>query len=155
MGWNAHRDGRRKYAYGLPGKRATLRSAFGSEIRGSYSLLGACSLEGMSLDACELVNTTDNAIDGPRFLKWVEEKLVRLLICVKRNGHHGSFFFLRCPLLQVPIIRPFPAKNSVVIADNCSFHHCDEFVRLIEAAGGRVLYLSAYRQVTRVVACAS
>jgi hypothetical protein len=85
MGWNAIRDGRRKYGYAMPGKRVpTMRSAFGKEVKGSYSLLGACSLEGMSLDACELVNTTDTAIDGPRFLKWVEEKLVRLLICVKQ-----------------------------------------------------------------------
>jgi hypothetical protein len=120
MGWNAKKDGRRKYGYARRGERATMSLALGPETRGRFSLLGACTLEGMSLEACELVETTDEAINGRRFLKWVREKLV-------------------------PMIRPFPAVNSVVIADNCSFHHNKAFIALVEAAGGKVLFLSAYR----------
>ena len=47
-------------------------------------------------------------------------------------------------LAQLPHIKPFPGKRSVVILDNAKIHHTHEFVRLVNEAGGMVLYTPPY-----------
>ena len=52
---------------------------------------------------------------------------------------------LMCSLrAQLPHIKPFPGKRSVVILDNAKIHHTHEFVRLVNEAGGMVLYTPPY-----------
>jgi hypothetical protein len=47
-------------------------------------------------------------------------------------------------LSQIPHIRPFPGKRSVVVLDNARIHRCRAFVRMVNRAGGMVLYLPPY-----------
>ena len=50
--------------------------------------------------------------------------------------------FVRDKLL--PHINPYPHKHSVIVIDNCSFHHNIMFRELVEATGAIILYLPAY-----------
>ena len=42
---------------------------------------------------------------------------------------------------QVPHVNCYPGRRSVVILDNASIQKCYDFVRMINEAGGIVLYL--------------
>ena len=46
----------------------------------------------------------------------------------------------------IPILNPFNGSNSlsVVIMDNCSIHHVDQVINLIEAAQVKLIFLPPY-----------
>ena len=49
-----------------------------------------------------------------------------------------------CLALQLPHVKPFPGKRSVIIMDNASIHHCPELLPLVNAAGAILLYTPPY-----------
>ena len=58
----------RPYGWGPSGEDVCVPRALGG---GSYSFMAACNCRGMILEACQLLNTKDCAIDGDRFIRWV------------------------------------------------------------------------------------
>lgn len=87
--------------------------AFGKrpKSRGSnISMTGAVRLSGV-----EAFSMYDGAVDGPRFLSFLDVHLV--------------------PKLRI---------GDVVVMDNCRTHHVDQVVSKIESAGASVLYLPPY-----------
>ena len=108
------RDALRRFGYSLRGKRATSQKLL---VRGQrVSAVGILSAEGI-LD-CHIVAGTVNA---DSFEEFVEQSLVRHLM-------------------------PFNGVNShsIVVLDNCSIHHVDHIVNLIESMGVLVLFLPPY-----------
>ncbi len=109
------RDALRKYGYSLRGKRATSQTLF---VRGQrVSAVGVLSAAGM-LD-CHIVPGTVNA---DSFEEFIEKSLL------------------------LPHLMPFNGINphSIVVLDNCSIHHVDHIVSLIESVGVLVLFLPPY-----------
>ena len=49
------------------------------------------------------------------------------------------FDFVRGTLLSE--MQPFPAKNSVLVMDNCSIHHVAQVEDLLESSGIVVIFL--------------
>lgn len=96
----------------------------------SYTMLGACDIEGFIPEACELVrrkrNTNDpdeeaGTIDANRFVEWVEFKLVPTL---------GSY--------------ALGEARSIVVMDNASIHNDPRVLELVLGAGAVLVYQSAY-----------
>ena len=44
----------------------------------------------------------------------------------------------------VPHMLPFPATKSIIIMDNCSIHHVDEVIGLLNSVGILVIFLPPY-----------
>lgn len=89
-----------------------------------FTAICACNLLGYVLPACEVIELEPHVgVDGARFLRWVQEKLVPQL---------GSYMA--------------GARNSVVVMDNASVHksHIKEVVAAIRAKGAVVEFLSPY-----------
>jgi len=108
------RDSLRKFGYSLRGKPARPRKL---SVRGKWvSAIGVLSTSGM-LD-CHIVEGTVNA---DRFEEFVERSLL-------------------------PHLCPFNGINpqSVVVMDNCSIHHVERVVELIESTGALVIFLPPY-----------
>ncbi len=108
------RDSLRRFGYSLRGKRATSQKLL---VRGQrVSAVGVLSAQGI-LD-CHIVTGTVNA---GSFEEFIEQSLL-------------------------PHVMPFNGINphSIVVLDNCSIHHVDHIVRLIESMGVLVLFLPPY-----------
>lgn len=108
------RDTLRRFGYSLRGKRATSQKLL---VRGQrVSAVGVLSAEGI-LD-CHIVAGTVNA---DSFEEFVEQSLL-------------------------PHLMPFNGTNphSIVVLDNCSIHHVEHIVNLIESMGVLVLFLPPY-----------
>ena len=108
------RNARRKFGYSLRGFPA---KDFKFLSRGRrYSAIGA--LTTTCLLDCYIVEGT---VDGDVFYNFVQSTLLPYLLPF--NG-----------------INP----NSVVVLDNCSIHHLDDVVSLIQSVGALVVYLPPY-----------
>ena len=46
--------------------------------------------------------------------------------------------------MVLPHMAPFPGPRSVLILDNASIHQRDRLERLVQARGGRVMWLPPY-----------
>ena len=81
------------------------------------------STGGMVGPACQLLRVGDGYgnVDAERFNLWVRRCLLPEL---------GSY--ANCE------------PNSILVLDNCRFHHNEEFVAMVEGVGCKILYLSAY-----------
>jgi transposase len=94
-----------------------------------FTLMGAADINGMVLDACEVIECKpdDNAdptrgtVDADRFVLWLKEKLIPSLGCIIRGE-----------------------ARSVVVMDNAATHHDPRVKELIEAAGATLIYTAAY-----------
>ena len=128
-----HKDrnaSRRRLAWGKRGEDNEISELFcpGGETR--YSLLAAADIHGFVEGACEIVqrssgdadtDETHGTVDADRFVSYVENILVPCL------GRHD-------------LLEP----RSVVVLDNATLHDDDRVVRLIEAAGARIIYTAPY-----------
>ena len=93
-----------------------------------YTMIAACDLDGFIYESCEIIfqatssndaDPTHGTIDTGRFRTWVKEKLVPQL-----GKYHLS------------------KPRSIVVMDNATIHsNCKD---LIEGAGAKLIYLSAY-----------
>ena len=82
-------------------------------LRGKrYSAIGILSTEGV-----EDVYITDGTVDGDKFLEFVRQNLL-------------------------PLLMPFNGQNpnSIVILDNASIHHVDQVVELITSVGALIRF---------------
>lgn len=108
------RDSLRKYGYSVRGKPILSQKNI---CRGKrISAIAIMSIEGM-LDCM----TTTDSVDSDVFYDFVEKYLL-------------------------PHLMPFNGTNphSIVIMDNCSIHHCDDIVHMIEQVGALVHFLPPY-----------
>ena len=48
-----------------------------SRERGSFTLMGACNVDGMIMSACEVFDTQDEAFNTEQFMRWARARLVR------------------------------------------------------------------------------
>lgn len=85
-------------------------------VRGKrLSILPALSLRGIIA-----LDIFEGSVDRARFIDFLREQLV-------------------------PILRPYPGPNSVVIMDNCAIHHGDEIREIIEdECLAKLIYLPPY-----------
>ena len=92
-----------------------------------FTMIAACDIDGFIYESCEIIfqagtNDTDpshGTIDAERFRIWVKEKLVPTL-----GKYHLS------------------KPHSIVVMDNATVHA--NVKDLIESAGAKLIYLSAY-----------
>jgi len=119
---------RRRRMWALRGQRAEMRKKFDVSEDDVYCMIALGDITGLIPDACELVFKGDNyinvargTIDGDRFLDYVRYFIVP---CV------GNF------LKDEP--------RSIVIMDNAYIHNKEEIKRLINEAGGMLLYTARY-----------
>ena len=108
------RNALRKYGYGIRGQPPQEHTLI---LRGKrYSAIGILSTEGV-----EDVYITDGTVDGDKFLEFVRQNLL-------------------------PLLMPFNGQNpnSIVILDNASIHHVDQVVELITSVGALIRFLPPY-----------
>jgi transposase len=111
-----NRTRRRRFGRFLRGKKALMREHFGNSNPDINSLIAACNIHGMVLDACVITNKNNNRADF--------EDYVRSVLS--------------------PVLGRYPGPNSVVIMDNCSLHFSDIVTKIIEEAGAVLVYLAPY-----------
>ena len=109
------RNALRKYGYDIRGQPPQEHTLI---LRGKrHSAIGILSTEGV-----EDVYITDGTVDGDKFLEFVRQNLLRLLMPF--NGQN---------------------PNSIVILDNASsIHHVDQVVELITSVRALVRFLPPY-----------
>ncbi len=112
----ASRTARRTRARAPRGKAPILLQADIPGLRDGFSLIAACNHHGFIVEACYLFSHSNTR---ENFELYVRDFLV-------------------------PILRPYPGPNSIVVLDNASIHHGGEIEQLIAARGSKVIYLSPY-----------
>ena len=108
------RDSLRRYGYSLRGKPARSQKLL---VRGKrVSAIGALSGSGML--GCHMV---EGSVNADTFEEFIEKSLL-------------------------PNLCPFNGTNphSVVVMDNCSIHHVERVIKLIESTGSLVVFLPPY-----------
>ena len=108
------RNSVRRYGYGLRGRPMVCQKLL---VRGKrISAIAFMSSHGV-LDC----KTVIGSVDGELFYNFIQASLL-------------------------PHLMPFDGRNphSVVVMDNCSIHHVDETVRMIQEVGALVLFLPPY-----------
>ncbi|KAL5504684.1 hypothetical protein ACEPAH_7347 [Sanghuangporus vaninii] len=67
-----------------------------------------------------------------------------MLECVIVEGSFNADSFAAFINTLLDSMQPWPARNSVVIMDNCSIHKSDDVRQLIESRGMKLEFLPAY-----------
>jgi len=120
----------RKRLWQPRGHPLSISRYFSDHADHSYTLIGACDINGFITEACELVrrkrNANDNddeagTVDMDRFNDYIEYKLLPTL---------GNYY------LGQP--------RSIVVMDNASIHNHDRVRELIEGVGALLIYQPAY-----------
>ena len=108
------RDAIRKYGYSVRGKPIVSHKNLSRGKR--INAIAIMSMEGM----LDCVTTTDS-VDSDVFYDFADKYLL-------------------------PHLMPFNGTNrhSIVVMDNCSIHHCDDIVHMIEQVGALVHFLPPY-----------
>jgi len=122
----------RHYGYSLRNTHAVEKTVF---VRGKrYTMLPALSLDGIiALDIME------GSCDKQRFNKFIMDKVVCRVRCILLLIVIDSLLSL-----QLPQMRPYPEKHSVIVLDNAQIHHNADWIDMVKNAGGHVEFLPPY-----------
>ena len=139
---------RRLYGYSYAGTRAPSRVP---SVRGQrFSATAAIATTG--LIAYDVVPGASNTTHLMRFAHTFLVRHVPMPVRARGAAcsySDGSGVLSRrkgelCVCTQIPAMNPYPGPRSVLVLDNCSFHHSEDVKALIQAAGIVIHYLPPY-----------
>ncbi len=113
----------------------------GGDVR--FSLLAAMNSSGFVLSACRIIEK--RGVKQRDFMAWVREALCGLDEAGDPiGGRYPATGQRRVPSLLQRYSVYNPVPNSILVLDNASIHHSQEFLSLIATTGALVYYLPPY-----------
>ncbi len=133
---------RRRRGRAHRGRTPSVHEALGGpDVR--FSLLAAMNSSGFVVNACRIIEK--RGVKRRNFLAWVREALCGLDDAGEPIGGRDP---ATCQRLVPSLLQRYsvynPVPNSILVLDNASIHHSQEFLDLIATTGARVYYLPPY-----------
>ena len=132
-----NRRRRRRRGRAKKGKVAYQQERFAKGSQDMNTLIAACNIHGMLIDACVVTDCNNTKED---FEKYMREALSRVL-----RPFPGSIL-IHIAMHSVVVFNLcfYIGPNSILVLDNCSLHFWEVIETIVASCKAKIIYLSAY-----------